>query len=130
MPLGGLQSEFLAHDVRLASGDTLLLFSDGLAEQPDSDGGPVGYDFVRDGFARALADAERETADGGSKDGNKDGSNEVGDSAVGDSAVGDSTDQERASLDRVMASLEHGIEELTGGDAPADDISLLLIRIR
>ncbi|MEM6796180.1 MAG: SpoIIE family protein phosphatase, partial [Acidobacteriota bacterium] len=51
MPLGGLAREYREVDLELAGGDTLLLYSDGLAEQP-RDGEPVGYGFVQDLFRR------------------------------------------------------------------------------
>lgn len=56
LPLGGLaEGEYRRLETRLASGDTVLVLSDGLPELPSPDGDPYGYRRCRDAFAEAAA---------------------------------------------------------------------------
>jgi sigma-B regulation protein RsbU (phosphoserine phosphatase) len=50
MPLGGLAYDYQEIQLRVASGDTLLLMSDGLPELQDEQGEPFGYPRVRQLF--------------------------------------------------------------------------------
>ncbi len=48
LPLGGMaQASYQRHEARLASGDIVLLMSDGLPELPNAEGEPFGYGRVR-----------------------------------------------------------------------------------
>jgi serine phosphatase RsbU (regulator of sigma subunit) len=53
MPLGGLATGYDELEIELASGDLVVLMSDGLPELPDADGEPLGYDRV----SQVVADA-------------------------------------------------------------------------
>ncbi len=56
VPLGTLQrATWREHEVSVGEGDSILLMSDGLAEMPDAEGEPFGYDRVQREFARAGA---------------------------------------------------------------------------
>jgi serine phosphatase RsbU (regulator of sigma subunit) len=61
MPLGGLSRNFPEREIDLRPGDTLALLSDGLIELTDSQGEPLGYERVRELFAR-LAKERRDSA--------------------------------------------------------------------
>ncbi|MEA2562227.1 MAG: hypothetical protein QOH06_3731 [Acidobacteriota bacterium] len=50
MPLGGLAYDYQEMSLEVASGDTLLLMSDGLPELQDDQGEPFGYPRVRQHF--------------------------------------------------------------------------------
>ena len=50
MPLGGLAYDYQELSLEVASGDTLLLMSDGLPELQDEQGEPFGYPRVRQSF--------------------------------------------------------------------------------
>ncbi|HEX5718520.1 MAG TPA: SpoIIE family protein phosphatase [Thermoanaerobaculia bacterium] len=50
MPLGGLAYDYQELSLEVASGDTLLLMSDGLPELQDVQGEPFGYPRVRQSF--------------------------------------------------------------------------------
>jgi serine phosphatase RsbU (regulator of sigma subunit) len=50
MPLGGLAYDYQELSLGIASGDTLLLMSDGLPELQDEQGEPFGYPRVRQSF--------------------------------------------------------------------------------
>lgn len=51
MPLGGLAFDYEERRLEVASGDTLLLMTDGLPELTDANGDPLGYPQVRTLFA-------------------------------------------------------------------------------
>ena len=57
MPLGGLESAYQTRAATLASGDTVLLMSDGYPELPSAHGDPVGYDAVRHHFGSVAGRA-------------------------------------------------------------------------
>ena len=90
MPLGGLADGYGERRFAMAPGDTLLLYSDGLPEQPDSSGVPVGYEYV----ARAFGGLVGETPEG------------------------------------IAGGLAAALDALTGGEAPRDDVTLLVLRRR
>ncbi|HVN75918.1 MAG TPA: SpoIIE family protein phosphatase [Thermoanaerobaculaceae bacterium] len=55
LPLGSrLAAAYEERSVTLASGDTLLLSTDGLSEQPNPDGAPLGFDGVASLLTRAA----------------------------------------------------------------------------
>lgn len=54
LPLGApLAKRYTAERLELAPGDLVVLLTDGLAELPGPDGGPLGYEAVREALARA-----------------------------------------------------------------------------
>ena len=55
MPLGGLEFAYRERRVELATGDTVLLMSDGFPELVGSDGEVLGYRGAREAFAAAAA---------------------------------------------------------------------------
>ncbi len=63
MPLGGLADGYEELEVDLASGDFVVLMSDGLPELPDSDGEPLGYDRVSQVVADAPASTPQQLID-------------------------------------------------------------------
>ncbi|MEO1366526.1 MAG: SpoIIE family protein phosphatase, partial [Acidobacteriota bacterium] len=91
MPLGGLAGPYRDIELAVESGDLLLLYSDGLPEQPADDGGPVGYDYVKQIFETAAA---------------------------------------AGSASQVVEALAAEVSRLTGGVAPADDVTFLVLRRR
>jgi serine phosphatase RsbU (regulator of sigma subunit) len=52
MPLGSFATEYSERTVDVASGDTLLLMTDGLPELPNPDGEPLGYQRAAEKFER------------------------------------------------------------------------------
>jgi serine phosphatase RsbU (regulator of sigma subunit) len=60
MPLGSLAGVYDERAVDLASGDLVLLMSDGLPELPDAEGEPMGYERVSQVVAEAAADTPKE----------------------------------------------------------------------
>ncbi|MEM8997053.1 MAG: SpoIIE family protein phosphatase, partial [Acidobacteriota bacterium] len=91
MPLGGLAGPYRDVELSVESGDLLLAYSDGLPEQPAADGGPVGYDYVKQIFEAAAA---------------------------------------AGSAAQVVEALAAEVSRLTGGVAPADDVTFLVLRRR
>ncbi len=64
MPLGGLADfPYRQSELGLDSGDTVLLMSDGFPERLNHDDEMLGYDKVRDAFARAAATAPQTIID-------------------------------------------------------------------
>ncbi|MEM1179750.1 MAG: SpoIIE family protein phosphatase [Acidobacteriota bacterium] len=90
MPLGGLACSYRQVELTVESGDTLMLYSDGLAEQPGEDGEPAGYEYVKELFRSLSAHSPSEIVDG----------------------------------------MKHALARLTAGEAPADDVTILVLRRR
>ena len=64
MPLGSpIRSKHRSQRVDLLPGDTLLFMTDGLPELPDDQGSELGYETVRQHFARCRSLAPREIVD-------------------------------------------------------------------
>ena len=63
MPLGGLTDDYGELEVDLASGDIVVLMSDGLPELPDNDGEPLGYERVSQVLAEAPNDSPQQLID-------------------------------------------------------------------
>lgn len=64
MPLGGLANDYDQQVRIVAPGDTLLLFSDGLPEQPNVHGEPTGYSYVSELFASLVSGSVGDIAKG------------------------------------------------------------------
>jgi serine phosphatase RsbU (regulator of sigma subunit) len=63
MPLGGLADGYGELEIDLASGDLVVLMSDGLPELPDADGEPLGYERVSQVVAEAPSGTPQELID-------------------------------------------------------------------
>jgi serine phosphatase RsbU (regulator of sigma subunit) len=90
MPLGGLAFEYRQMGMEVASGDTILLMTDGLPELTDAQGEPLGYARVRSAFE----------------------------------ALGEKVPEE------VIAGLTETAGAWAGSQAPKDDITFVVIRVR
>jgi serine phosphatase RsbU (regulator of sigma subunit) len=64
MPLGGLADGYPELELELASGDLVVLMSDGLPELPDADGEPLGYERVAKLVSEAPSGSPQELIEG------------------------------------------------------------------
>ena len=102
LPLGGLRGvRYECRRVAWNPGDVLLMMSDGLLEQTGDDGSPVGYRRVTELFREAVG-------------------------AGGGGAA--ATSGREVSADDVIRRFNDEIERITGGRAPADDVTFLAVR--
>lgn len=60
LPLGTIEQVYRTHDLEIASGDTVLLTTDGFPELLNRDSEPLGYPAVRNLFERAAANSPAE----------------------------------------------------------------------
>ena len=90
LPLGTFASSYGEQALELATGDTLLLMSDGFPELLDAGGEPLGYAQVRDLFEGAATKAPAE----------------------------------------IIAELSASVTQRTGGGAPSDDVTFVVLRVQ